>query len=214
MALATVTTKGQITLPKQIRESLKLSMGDKIEIVTINRMAALIRPISKKVDDIFCKLHNPERQPVSPGRNRYCCCKPNEKEVQMKALDINILIRFLVGDDNTQAQAVYNLLKDAESKNEQFFVPLLVVLELVWFLESVYLIERKEVIDSISDLLAMPVLKFDRVEAIQNFLIAAKNSSYDLSDLLIAHLAKNFGCETVYTFDKKASIYALFELLQ
>ncbi len=65
MALATVTTKGQITLPKQIRESLKLSMGDKIEIVTINRMAALIRPISKKVDDVFCKLHNPERQPVS-----------------------------------------------------------------------------------------------------------------------------------------------------
>ena len=49
----------------------------------------------------------------------------------MKALDINIFIRFLVGDDNTQAQAVYNLLKDAESKNEQFFVPLLVVLELV-----------------------------------------------------------------------------------
>ena len=65
MALATVTTKGQITLPKQIRESLKLSMGDKIEIVTINRMAALIRPISKKVDDVFCKLHNPERQPVA-----------------------------------------------------------------------------------------------------------------------------------------------------
>ncbi len=132
----------------------------------------------------------------------------------MKALDINILIRFLVGDDNTQAQAVYNLLKDAESKNEQFFVPLLVILELVWFLESVYLIERKEVIDSISALLAMPVLKFDRVEAIQNFLIAAKNSSYDLSDLPIAHLAKNFWCETVYTFDKKASTYALFELLQ
>ncbi len=65
MALATVTTKGQITIPKRIRESLKLSTGDKIEIVTINRMEALIRPISKKVDDVFCKLHNPEQQSVS-----------------------------------------------------------------------------------------------------------------------------------------------------
>ncbi len=132
----------------------------------------------------------------------------------MKALDTNILIRFLVGDDNKQAQAVYNLLKDAESKNEQLFVPLLVVLELIWVLESVYFIKRKDLLDSISDLLIMPVLAFDRVEAVQNFLITAKNSSYDLSDLLIAHLAKNSGCETVYTFDKKASKHALFELIQ
>ncbi len=65
MAFATVTTKGQITIPKQIRESLKLSTGDKIEIVTTSRMEALIRPISKKVDEVFCKLHNPERQSVS-----------------------------------------------------------------------------------------------------------------------------------------------------
>ncbi len=65
MALATVTTKGQITIPKQIRDSLKLSTGDRIEIVTTNRMEALMRPISKKVDDVFCKLHNPERKAIS-----------------------------------------------------------------------------------------------------------------------------------------------------
>ncbi len=65
MALATVTTKGQITIPKQIRESLKLSTGDKIEIVITNRMEALIRPISKKVDEVFCKLQTPERKAVS-----------------------------------------------------------------------------------------------------------------------------------------------------
>ena len=38
MALATITTKGQVTIPKTIRESLKLNTGDKIEIiVTENR---------------------------------------------------------------------------------------------------------------------------------------------------------------------------------
>ncbi len=26
---------------------------------------AIIRPISKKVDEIFCKLHKPDRKPVS-----------------------------------------------------------------------------------------------------------------------------------------------------
>ncbi len=65
MALATITTKGQVTIPKQVRESLKLQAGDKIEIVVTKEREAIIRPISKKVDDIFGKLHMPEKKSVS-----------------------------------------------------------------------------------------------------------------------------------------------------
>ncbi len=65
MALATLTTKGQLTIPKKIRESLKLHAGDKIEIIVTAKREAIIRPISKKVDDIFCKLHKENRKPVS-----------------------------------------------------------------------------------------------------------------------------------------------------
>ncbi len=64
MALATLTTKGQLTIPKKIRESLKLHTGDKIEIIVTANGEAIIRPISKKVDDIFCKLHKAGRKPV------------------------------------------------------------------------------------------------------------------------------------------------------
>ena len=65
MAQATLTSKGQVTIPKEIRELLKLHTGDKIEIVVTGKREAIIRPISKKVDDIFCKLHNPDRKPVT-----------------------------------------------------------------------------------------------------------------------------------------------------
>jgi len=65
MALATLTTKGQFTIPKEIRESLKLHTGDKIEIIVTEKREAIIRPISKKVDDIFCKLHKPGRKAVT-----------------------------------------------------------------------------------------------------------------------------------------------------
>ena len=65
MALATLTTKGQVTIPKKIRELLKLHTGDKIEIIVTEKREAIIRPISKKVDDIFCKLHKPDRKVVS-----------------------------------------------------------------------------------------------------------------------------------------------------
>jgi len=65
MALATLTTKGQVTIPKKIRESLKLHTGDKIEIIVTEKREAIIRPVSKKVDDVFGKLHKPGRKAVS-----------------------------------------------------------------------------------------------------------------------------------------------------
>ena len=65
MAIATLTTKGQVTIPKKIRESLKLHTGDKIEIIVTEKREAIIRPISKKVDDVFCKLHKPGRKAVT-----------------------------------------------------------------------------------------------------------------------------------------------------
>jgi predicted nucleic-acid-binding protein len=64
----------------------------------------------------------------------------------MKALDTNVLVRFLVRDDEQQAKAVYRKFKQAEAKKEVFFIPVLVVLETVWVLESVYEITRQEIL--------------------------------------------------------------------
>jgi predicted nucleic-acid-binding protein len=47
---------------------------------------------------------------------------------------------------------------------------------------------------------------------LQQFTQTAHENSYDLSDLIIAHSAKEQGCKTVITFDRKASKYNLFEL--
>jgi predicted nucleic-acid-binding protein len=132
----------------------------------------------------------------------------------MKGLDTNILVRFLVGDDEIQAQKVYNLFKKAESSKEELFVTMLVVLELIWVLESVYEITRIEILDSVSELLLMAIIRFENQSALQQFTSSAQGNRYDLSDLLIAHSSKLQGCETVLTFDKKASKSNLFELIE
>jgi len=131
----------------------------------------------------------------------------------MKALDTNVLIRFLVRDDERQAEIIYRVFKQAESDKEVLFVPLLVVLETVWVLESVYKISRQEILDSINELILMPILEFEAQLAIINFVSSARESKIDLSDLLIAHSARFSGCECVLTFDKRASDFGLFELL-
>ncbi|MDA3918819.1 MAG: type II toxin-antitoxin system VapC family toxin [Deltaproteobacteria bacterium] len=131
----------------------------------------------------------------------------------MKAIDTNILIRFLTGDDELQAQKVYAIFKNVESEKKMLFVPLLVILESIWVLESVYDVSRTEILESISELLLMPVLKFDQHSAVQQLVYSAQGNKYDLSDLLIAQSAKINGCESVLTFDKKASQFKLFEII-
>ncbi|MBW1837044.1 MAG: PIN domain-containing protein [Deltaproteobacteria bacterium] len=132
----------------------------------------------------------------------------------MKALDTNVLVRFLVRDDKRQAETVYKIFKQAESDKEVLFVPLLVVLETVWVLESVYNIPRQEVLDSINELILMPILEFEEQSAILSFIASSRETKIDLSDLLIAHSARFLGCQCVLTFDKQASSFELFELLR
>ena len=65
MALATITAKGQVTIPKTVRDSLMLNKGDKIEFIVSDKKEAIIRPISKKVDEVFGILHKPGTKTVS-----------------------------------------------------------------------------------------------------------------------------------------------------
>lgn len=77
MSLATITTKGQVTIPKNIREFLHLHSGDKIEVLATKNGEAIIRPISKTVDEMFCKLK-----------------RPNQKNVSVKAMNAAIKQKF------------------------------------------------------------------------------------------------------------------------
>ena len=51
MSIATITSKGQITIPKDIRDALHLTEHDKVAIVTEKGMA-VIKPIKGNILDI------------------------------------------------------------------------------------------------------------------------------------------------------------------
>jgi len=65
MALATLTRKGQVTIPKSVRDSLGLHTGDKLEFIVSEKSEAYFRPVTRKVDDVFGKLYRSGRKPVS-----------------------------------------------------------------------------------------------------------------------------------------------------
>jgi predicted nucleic-acid-binding protein len=60
----------------------------------------------------------------------------------------------------------------------------------------------------------MPALRFDSVSVVQRFVRASRTCRTDLADLLIAESARQSGCDSVLTFDKKAAKLPLFQLLK
>jgi predicted nucleic-acid-binding protein len=128
----------------------------------------------------------------------------------MKAVDTNVLVRFLVRDDAHQAELVYHLFKNAEKTGEVLFVPLLVALEVIWVLSSVYTFGRLEILDSFDDLLSMPVLEFESKKVLRDFISLSRKTEIDLPDMLIAASAASSGCDHILTFDRKAAKTAFF----
>lgn len=57
MVTATVTSKGQITIPKNVRTSLHLHAGDRIVFVVNGHREATLTPITRSVDDVYGKLY-------------------------------------------------------------------------------------------------------------------------------------------------------------
>lgn len=131
----------------------------------------------------------------------------------MKALDTNVLVRFLVKDDAGQAQQVYSLFKQAETGQQRLFVPMLVVLEMIWVLQAVYGVDDADILAALNDLLMMPVLLFEAQPVLHAFISAAKGSNFDLAEVLIAHAARGSNCDSVLTFDMKAAKFPGFELI-
>jgi antitoxin PrlF len=59
MARAKLTSKGQITIPKQVRERLNLRTGDRVEFTMEGEDRVLLRPARGNVLDLEGSLHRP-----------------------------------------------------------------------------------------------------------------------------------------------------------
>jgi AbrB family looped-hinge helix DNA binding protein len=59
MSIATVTTKGQVTIPKEIRDYLKLDTGSKIEFVIDENGDVKIVPLDVPIEAFSGVLHRP-----------------------------------------------------------------------------------------------------------------------------------------------------------
>ncbi len=65
MSVSTITTKGQTTIPKNIRKHLKLQAGDRIDFLVDKAGKVVIEPATLDVKELEGILYRPHRKRVS-----------------------------------------------------------------------------------------------------------------------------------------------------
>ena len=117
------------------------------------------------------------------------------------AIDANIIIRYLTGDDKVQSASATELFRAAQSGKVKLLVPATTIQEVVYALETYYQLDAATIAPKLISLLTIHnVVSPDAgwvVEALQFY--REKNS--DFGDALLCAFAQSVRCE-VATFDK------------
>lgn len=59
MVTAKLTSKGQLTIPKAVRDTLRLHGGDRVAFTVHGDAEAVMKPMTKSVDEVFGLLYTP-----------------------------------------------------------------------------------------------------------------------------------------------------------
>lgn len=113
----------------------------------------------------------------------------------MRAIDTNVVVRFLTGDDPVQAEAASAALTMGD-----IFIATTVLLETEWVLRSGYGFEASRISAALRALAGLAGVTIEAPIVLARAL-DWHETGMDFADAL--HLANATGCETFLTFDRR-----------
>jgi predicted nucleic-acid-binding protein len=122
----------------------------------------------------------------------------------MVGLDTNVLVRFLVRDDEPQFARARRLIQQGAARGEPVLISLLVLLETEWVLRSRYQLAKTEIAAAFSGLLESSGLLFEDEESVERALYIWKDSGAQFADCLIGARHRALGCRATASFDTRA----------
>lgn len=115
----------------------------------------------------------------------------------MRAVDTNVLVRLMVGDDERQVAQAEAFVRDGA------WVPQLALAEAIWVLTSVYARHQEAVADAIEMLLSHEHLAIQDAEVVAAAVVQFRRSpKVGFSDCLMLEIARKAGHLPLGTFDR------------
>jgi predicted nucleic-acid-binding protein len=113
----------------------------------------------------------------------------------MLAVDTNVVVRFLTGDEPAQAARAHVIFQ-----RETVLLVKTVLLETQWVLRSLYRFDPVRIIDALASLIALPNVVCEDMESVANAIEWVRHGM-DFADAL--HLAAARPAARFATFDRK-----------
>ncbi|HPL49045.1 MAG TPA: PIN domain-containing protein [Smithella sp.] len=118
-------------------------------------------------------------------------------------VDTNLFVRYLTDDDADKADRFEALLSNASEGKVQLVTSDLVLVELIWVLESSYNMKPAEITPMIRAIMATPGMEVINGELMAGALDHYEGKNIDIVDGHIAALMKKLNIIDVYSFDRK-----------
>ncbi|MBD3942234.1 type II toxin-antitoxin system VapC family toxin [Microbacterium sp. NEAU-LLC] len=132
--------------------------------------------------------------------------------VELVGIDTNVLLRYIVRDDEEQYQAARRLLESLTVERPGFIAQVTLA-ELAWVLGRVHKLTRTDCLLVIHRLVQTEVLEFDDGESVVRALALADEGA-DFADALIEGIMNLFGATETVTFDRHAAEKLGWRLLE
>ncbi len=120
----------------------------------------------------------------------------------MRALDSNVLLRYVVGDDPDQTATAERIMDQCKAANERAFIPVLVLCETVWVLQRIYRQSKGQIIETLEAILAADLFWFEHEPLVRRAFDRFCESRADFSDYLIGEIATAAGCRDTVPCDR------------
>ena len=132
----------------------------------------------------------------------------------MAGVDTNLLVRWLIDDDEEQAARVQTLLESTRAGQMALFVPNAVTLELEWVLRSRYRLDKSDILAAFNALLETQEIEFQDEAALERALHHYRNGAAEFADCMHTGICAAVDRAPLLTFDKIAARLPGVELLE
>jgi predicted nucleic-acid-binding protein len=122
----------------------------------------------------------------------------------MIGLDTNVIVRYIAQDDVVQSAKATQLIESLSIEN-QGFITLVCIVELVWVMQGCYKATKEECVAILQTLLHTREILLENAEIIVMAVQRYSASNADFADCLIERSAKYAKCACTMTFDSNAA---------
>ncbi len=198
MPEATVTSKGQITIPIQVRKALGLEAGDRLVFELRDdglRVRALHR---RKASDLRGAVRSDaryvsreaERAAAAEGRARTKAPRRGRRPMKVW-VDATVILRLLTGEPEKMASSAQTLFQGAEQGELALHLSTLVAAEVVWALGSYYRIPRPRIAEVVMQVAMAEGVECEKRGLLVDALASMAEKNVDFVDAYLARLASS-----------------------